>query len=221
MYYNSLQADIVMKRRYVETIFLACVHLTVMTGLLLWKMPSCIADGSVTPDITLKAGQSESARMGVHTPADAANHADTTRNNPMSAEKLEKMPKVNNMKHISAKDHAESPMEKAAPGKSSQKVLQTGVRTFDMHELIERLKKTDAIGMFTKLVLRSDALDLMSMVKAYHKHIARYSLKELHARFNGLLLKVLTLLNDDPKLARDISLAREDIWKNLLQEAKA
>jgi len=93
---------------------------------------------------------------------------------------------------------------------------------FDMNVLIERLKKTDAIGMFTKLALRSDALDIMDMIKAYNRHIARYSLKELRARFNGLVLKVLALLDDDPMLSRDISLAREKIWKSLLtQEVKA
>jgi len=95
-------------------------------------------------------------------------------------------------------------------------------KTFDMNMLIERLKKTDAIGMFTKLAIRSDALDIIDMIKAYNKHMARYSLQELRARFNGLVLKVLALLDNDPQLSRDISLAREDIWRSLLtQEVKA
>ncbi len=101
------------------------------------------------------------------------------------------------------------------------KSVRSPVRPFDMDVLIERLKQTDAIGVFTKLAIRSDALDMMAMVKAYRRHLAKYSLKELRARFNGLLLKVLALLNDDPKLSRDIYLARECIWKSLLvQEGK-
>lgn len=90
-------------------------------------------------------------------------------------------------------------------------------KPFNMDELIERLKKSDAIGFLTKLTLRSDALDLVGMVKAYKEHKSRYSLADLHARFNGLLLKVLALLSDDPKLSKDISVAREDIWKSLLE----
>lgn len=90
-------------------------------------------------------------------------------------------------------------------------------KTFDMKELIARLKETQAIGFFTKLAIRSDALDLVAMVKAYRRHAAAYSLRELRARFDGLLLKVLALLNGDPKLARDIYLARECIWKSLLE----
>ncbi|HKJ83518.1 MAG TPA: hypothetical protein VJ961_05825 [Mariprofundaceae bacterium] len=90
-------------------------------------------------------------------------------------------------------------------------------KSFSMDELIERLKKSDAIGFLTKLTLRSDAVDLVDMVKAYKRDASRYSLADLHARFNGLLLKVLALLNDDPKLSKDISMAREDIWKSLME----
>jgi len=100
---------------------------------------------------------------------------------------------------------------------STPKAVKPVAKTFGMDGLIERLKKTDAIGMFTKLTLRSDALDLMKMVKAYNKRMVRYSLQELRARFNGLMLKVLALLDDDPGLSRDINLAREDIWKSLLE----
>lgn len=102
-------------------------------------------------------------------------------------------------------------------GKAKQKKEQQAENPFNMHVLIERLKQTEAIGFFTKLAIRSDALDLVEMVKAYRKHMNKYSLQELRARFNGLLLKVLALLNDDPKLAKDISLAREDIWRSLLE----
>ncbi len=97
-----------------------------------------------------------------------------------------------------------------------KKPVHSSVKTFDMDVLIERLKKTDAIGIFTKLALRSNALDLMGMMKAYHEHVAKYSLKNLRARFDGLILTVLALLNHDPKLSRDISMGRDQIWKSLL-----
>ncbi len=108
-------------------------------------------------------------------------------------------------------------IEPAQTNTPTPKAVKPVAKTFNMDMLIERLKKTNALGMFTKLALRSDALDIMGMVKAYNKHRAKYSLKELRARFNGLVLKVLVLLDDDPGLARDISLAQEDIWKSLLE----
>ena len=88
---------------------------------------------------------------------------------------------------------------------------------FDMKALIARLKATPAIGFFSKLAIRSEALDLLDMVKAYRRHAAAYSLQELRARFDGLVLKILALLDGDPKLARDIYLARERIWKSLME----
>jgi len=90
-------------------------------------------------------------------------------------------------------------------------------KPFDMDALIERLKASQAIGVFTKLALRSDALDLMDMVKSYRRDNKRMKLDEIRARFDGLLLKVLALLDDDPVLSGDISLAREGIWKSLLE----
>jgi len=90
-------------------------------------------------------------------------------------------------------------------------------KTLDINALIERLRRTHAIGMFTKLAIRSDAMDLMDQVKAWRAHHRDCSLKDLRARFDGLLLKVLALLDGDPALARDISRAREDIWRSLLE----
>jgi len=88
---------------------------------------------------------------------------------------------------------------------------------FDMDALIERIKDSNAIGMFTKLALRSDALDIVDLIKVYRRQANRMSLNEVRARFDGLLLKVLVLLDDDPVLSRDISMSREGIWKSLLE----
>jgi len=197
--------------RGVQMAFPACVQAAVITVLMLSGMPSCVADGSVTPEVS-----PESTQISTSTPGHMGNHIDVIKGKSMNAGKSEKIPKVGNTKQKPAKKHNVSSPPLADHGKSTPNGVQPVVKNFDMHVLIERLKKTDAIGMFTKLALRSDALDMMDMIMAYNKHMARYSLKELRARFDGLLLKVMALLNDDPKLARDISLAREDIWKSLL-----
>ncbi len=95
------------------------------------------------------------------------------------------------------------------------------INELNLDELVERLKKTDAIGILTKLTIRSDVLDFKDIVDSYRergqleKHLA-----ELKERFNGLLLKILALLERDPSLSKDIYLARESIWKSFV-EAKS
>jgi len=211
---DDLQADMVMKciGKNMRAVFFMCIQGVVITALMLLRMPSGVADGSATPDVPLKSEQ-----ISVSTPSHMASHTKITNDQSIHIGKSGKMPKADNVDDKSMKKHVSLPLPSDNHGESIPKVVQPIIKAFDMHVLIERLKKTDAIGMFTKLALRSDALDLTDMVNAYHKHMAGYTLKELHARFNGLLLKVLALLDDDPGLARDISLAHENIWKSLLE----
>ncbi len=87
-----------------------------------------------------------------------------------------------------------------------------------LEQLVERLKKTKAIGFLTKLAIRSDVLDFKKSVESYRK---RGTFGEntgmLKDRFNGLMLKILTLLERDQTLSRDVHLARESIWKSLVE----
>ena len=88
----------------------------------------------------------------------------------------------------------------------------------NMDELVERLKKTEAIGVFTKLAIRSDVLDFKSSIDTYRKkgELDRY-VGHLRDRFDGLLLKILALLERDPALSKDINHARESIWRSFLE----
>lgn len=107
----------------------------------------------------------------------------------------------------SATKSAEAGDNAAAPAKK-----------LDLDTLIERLKQTQAIGVLTKLVLRSDVNDLIDEVRRYKRTKGTESqLERIKAHFNGLLLKVLTLLNDDPKLAQDIQRARDNLWQHLME----
>jgi len=115
---------------------------------------------------------------------------------------------------------------KPVSGKSAQltppvQKQQTKAHEISLDELVERLKKTEAIGMFTKLTIRSDVLDLKESIDSYRKkgELERY-VGHLRDHFDGLLLKIITLLQRDPELSRDIHLARESIWKSLV-EAKS
>lgn len=67
--------------------------------------------------------------------------------------------------------------------------------------------------MFTKLSLKNQVDDLLSQFRAFHNRKSATSLSELRQRYDLLLLKVLSLLQDgDPPLASAISSSREAIW---------
>jgi hypothetical protein len=123
-----------------------------------------------------------------------------------------------------ASTHAESTKQTMAAEAGTTKTVKAppegkaAAPQLDMNALIERLKQTQAIGVLTKLVLRSNVNDLIGEVKRYKK--AKGTAKQLariKAHFNGLLLKVLTLLDEDPKLAEDIQCARANLWKHLME----
>lgn len=88
--------------------------------------------------------------------------------------------------------------------------------TLDLNSLKERLKDTRAIGVFTKLSLKNQVDDLLGQLRAFHAKKAATSLGELHQRYDLLLLKVLSLLQEgDPSLAAAISQSRDSIWSIL------
>ena len=91
----------------------------------------------------------------------------------------------------------------------------------DLKMLETRLKETKAIGVFTKLSLKNQVDDLIDQFRAYYQGQRKISLAELRQPYDLLLMKVLSLLqNDDPGLAREISSSREAIWGILADQAK-
>jgi hypothetical protein len=104
----------------------------------------------------------------------------------------------------------------AVPGTAASGPSAPAAPTLDLNSLKERLKDTSAIGLFTKLSLKNQVDDLLSQLRAYHAKKAPLSLGELRQRYDLLLLKVLSLLQDgDPPLAAAISQSRESIWSIL------
>ncbi|BAV32503.1 hypothetical protein SCL_0179 [Sulfuricaulis limicola] len=83
----------------------------------------------------------------------------------------------------------------------------------DLTALETRLKETKAIGVFTKITLKNQVDDLLEQFRAYYQGRAKTSLAELRRPYDGLVLKVLSLLQDgDPELAHAIVASREAIW---------
>jgi hypothetical protein len=93
--------------------------------------------------------------------------------------------------------------------------------TLDLASLEQRLKDTRAIGVFTKLSLKNQVDDLLSEFRALYKNSNQHPGPELRQRYDLLLLKVLSLLQDgDPPLAAAISSSKEAIWNILADPDK-
>ena len=85
--------------------------------------------------------------------------------------------------------------------------------SLDLTSLEQRLRDTHAIGVFTKLSLKNQVDDLLAAVRAFHAGQAKTPLSDLRQKYDLLLMKVLSLLQDgDPPLAASISASREALW---------
>jgi hypothetical protein len=118
-------------------------------------------------------------------------------------------------------------VRQAAAARISEKPVETAPEkprvpaTLDLASLEQRLRDTRAIGVFTKLSLKNQVDDLLGQFRAYHKKETQISLGELRERYDLLLLKVLTLLQDnDAPLTATISSSREAIWLILTDPGK-
>jgi hypothetical protein len=88
-----------------------------------------------------------------------------------------------------------------------------GPAPLDIPALEQRLKDTHAIGLFTKLSLKNQVDDLLDQFRAHYRGNGSLSLSGLRQRYDLLMLKVLSLLQDsDPALAQTIGSSREAIW---------
>ena len=90
----------------------------------------------------------------------------------------------------------------------------------DLEGLEERLAETRALGVLTKLALKNEIDDLVGDVRRFHEQ-ARGPLGELRERFDLLVMKVMSLIQDDaPGLADEIARSREALWRLLADPAE-
>jgi hypothetical protein len=86
----------------------------------------------------------------------------------------------------------------------------------DFKAMEQRLRNTSAIGVFTKLSIKNQVDDLLKAFRGYHAGRTPPTLDDLHQRYDGLLLKVVSLVqDDDPNLSSSISASRSAIWERL------
>ena len=111
---------------------------------------------------------------------------------------------------------AKTPEPAAAPAEASPPT-----QTLDLTSLEQRLRDTRAIGLFTKLSLKNQVDDLLAQFREFYNGRSKMALPDLHQRYDLLLMKVLSLLqNADPPLAADISASRSAIWSILADPKK-
>lgn len=107
----------------------------------------------------------------------------------------------------------------AAPAKAAPEA--SNAPTLDLGSLEQRLKDTKAIGVFTKLSLKNQVDDLLGELRAFHKGAGKTPVAALRQKYDTLIIKVLTLLQDgDPQLASTIASSREALWGILMDPQK-
>jgi len=92
----------------------------------------------------------------------------------------------------------------------------------DLKTLTQQLRETKAIGIFTKIALKNQVDDLLDAFrKHYQGNNATLAMTDLRRSFDLLMMKVLTLLQDeDQMLASAIVSSREAIWGVLADPKK-
>lgn len=123
---------------------------------------------------------------------------------------------------------AAAPAPRAQPSAppAASKVAPPGAKApavppaLDLNALEEQLKETKAIGFFTKITLKNQVDDLLDQFREYYQGKAKLTMKDLRRSYDLLMMKVLSLLQDeDQKLASAIVASREAIW-GLLADPK-
>ena len=91
----------------------------------------------------------------------------------------------------------------------------------DLKALTQQLRETKAIGIFTKITLKNQVDDLLDGFREYYQGKAKLGMTDLRRSFDLLMMKVLSLLQDDDQmLASAILSSREAIWRVLADPQK-
>jgi hypothetical protein len=110
-----------------------------------------------------------------------------------------------------------APKSQPAAGKVAAPVAKTPTApALDLNTLVAQLKETDAIGFFTKITLKNQIDDLLDQFREHYQGRAKLTMTDLRRSFDLLIMKVLSLLQDeDQGLASAIVASRESIWRLL------
>ena len=183
--------------------------------------PRVAAPGAQTAP-TSEATQAEAGRASVAAtnPVIVQGAAASSANAAVTDAAKPKPPTVDNAtKGRTAGPRSPPPAAQAAIAGAPQKPPSQAA--LDLASLEQRLRDTRAIGLFAKLSVKNQVDDLLNEFRAFHGGQIPPTLVELRQRYDLLLLKVLTLLQDgDPPLATAVASSREAIWGILANREK-
>lgn len=121
---------------------------------------------------------------------------------------------------------AHAPSARASVPKTASAVAPAAAKmpaaaaTLDLDALTRQIKETKAIGLFTKITLRNQVNDLLDKFREYYQGKAALTMTDLRRSYDLLMMKVLSLLQDqDQTLTAAIVSSREAIW-GLLSDPK-
>ena len=124
---------------------------------------------------------------------------------------------------VGAASHASPPAAVAATAPAPGPAPSTAAASppLDLASLEQRLRDTRAIGVFAKLSIKNQVDDLLAAFKGFHGGKPQPTLAELRQKYELLLLKVVSVLQDgDAQLASAVNSSREAIWGILADPQK-
>ena len=87
----------------------------------------------------------------------------------------------------------------------------------EIDKLYEDITNTKAIGLFTKLSFRNNAMSLHESFGKYHQGSRPPTLDELEQRYELMVQEIMTLVQDkDPALADEIQQKKDLLWMTMI-----
>ena len=173
--------------------------------------PVSAVPGSNPTPAKSSTGARPAKQAGAAAPLGAANGPATASNRPPTSGKSPTPP------HSASSE----PPVSSAPQPPASSPTPAPQATLNLADLEQRLRETRAIGVFTKLSLKNQVDDLLKSFRDLYRDPNKRPSAELRQRYDLLLLKVLSLLQDsDPPLATAIASSREAIWSILADPDK-
>jgi hypothetical protein len=186
--------------------------------------PGPVAESPTAPQPAASAPVTEPEGAAANVPAPAAAPTGPVASQPPTQSGLGSAKSRSPKQATGPKSAPVSPVPAAAATAAAAALPPSKAATpppLDLKGLEQRLRDTRAIGLFTKLSLKNQVDDLLAQFKAFHQGQSGVTVGQLRQKYELLLMKVITLLQDgDPALANAVSSSREAIWAVLTDPQK-
>jgi hypothetical protein len=91
----------------------------------------------------------------------------------------------------------------------------------DLHQLVDSLKNSQAVGLFEKVKLKSAIDELLGRLKAFHGGARNYTLAQLQEQYDLLMMRIAAQLQDkDLPLHGQLCNAWLPLWEQLADRGR-